>query len=349
MLGFGEVWLAIRSPELARWRSSTVRNSNMKALLRSADAELRRAYFAGLGLALCWASAKYGLPSEAQSLRGGEVRQFAMATSKPSYARLPPSSEGHTSPDLGWHYVGLRRSMACHTKPRACEVAKFDSSQWQRQSPPTLGCRRAPNGILRRTWAGTMLCFGEVWLAIRSPELARWRSSTVRNGNVKALLRSAAAELRRAYYAGLGLALCCASAKYGLPYEAPSLRGGEVRQFAMATSKPSYARLPPSSEGHTSPDLGWHYVGLRRSMACHTKPRACEVAKFDSSQWQRQSPPTLGCRRAPNGILRRTWAGTMLCFGEVWLAIRSPELARWRSSTVRNGNVKALLRSAAAE
>jgi hypothetical protein len=30
------------------------------ALLRSADAELRRAYFAGLGLALCWASAKYG-------------------------------------------------------------------------------------------------------------------------------------------------------------------------------------------------------------------------------------------------------------------------------------------------
>jgi hypothetical protein len=38
----------------------TVRNSNVKALLRSADAELRRAYFAGLGLALCWASAKYG-------------------------------------------------------------------------------------------------------------------------------------------------------------------------------------------------------------------------------------------------------------------------------------------------
>ena len=43
------------------------------ALLRSADAELRRAYFAKLGLAVCWASAKYGLPWEAPSLRGGEV------------------------------------------------------------------------------------------------------------------------------------------------------------------------------------------------------------------------------------------------------------------------------------
>src|SRR5260370_17038490 len=100
MLGFGEVWLAIRSPELARWRSSTVRNGNVKALLRSADAELRRAYFAGLGLALCWAPAKYGLPYEAPSLRGGEVRQFAMATSKPSYPRLTPTSHRHPSPPL---------------------------------------------------------------------------------------------------------------------------------------------------------------------------------------------------------------------------------------------------------
>jgi hypothetical protein len=39
---------------------STVRDSNVKALLRSADAELRRAYLAALGLALCWAPAKYG-------------------------------------------------------------------------------------------------------------------------------------------------------------------------------------------------------------------------------------------------------------------------------------------------
>jgi hypothetical protein len=37
-----------------------VANAWGKALLRSADAELRRAYFARLGLALSWASAKYG-------------------------------------------------------------------------------------------------------------------------------------------------------------------------------------------------------------------------------------------------------------------------------------------------
>src|SRR5260370_39910432 len=52
--------------------------------------------------------------------------------------------------------------------------------------------------------------------------------STVRNSNVRALLRSADAELRRAYFASHGLALTGAPAKYGLPYEAPSLRGGEV-------------------------------------------------------------------------------------------------------------------------
>jgi hypothetical protein len=74
MLGFGEVsrdcFLRIGS---GNWEVEDSRSCNVKALLRSADAELRRAYFAGVGLALCWASAKYGLPYEAPSLRGGEV------------------------------------------------------------------------------------------------------------------------------------------------------------------------------------------------------------------------------------------------------------------------------------
>ncbi len=69
--GVWECFLGARLIEVSTgW---TVRNGNVKALLRSADAELRRAYFAGLGLALSWAP------------------------------------------------------------------AKFDSSQWQRESPPTLG------------------------------------------------------------------------------------------------------------------------------------------------------------------------------------------------------------------
>src|SRR5580700_6447560 len=66
-------------------------------------------------------------------------------------------------------------------------------------------------------------------------------------------------------------------------------RGCEAAKFdsSQATSKPSYARLTPSSEGHTSPRIGYDKVyGFRRSVACHTKPRACEAAKY-GQEWIR--------------------------------------------------------------
>src|SRR5258707_2211861 len=65
------------------------------------------------------------------------------------------------------------------------------------------------------------------------------------------------------------------------------------RTFSDSTRWPSFARLTPSFEGHTSPDLGQLYVGLRRSMARHTKPpslRGGEVwAGLDSNQRRRKA------------------------------------------------------------
>src|SRR5428012_20070 len=148
---------------------------------------------------------------------------------KPSFARLTPSYEGHTSP---WYEIvdPQDRSMACHTscppkrgmlsgphgpKERSRKPPSLRGGDRKNRSPPSLGWRRATKGILR---PGTRLLTRktEVWLAIRlvrrsvgccqdrmdlKSEVGSRRACEGATEKTEALLRSADAELRRAYFA----------------------------------------------------------------------------------------------------------------------------------------------------
>jgi hypothetical protein len=123
---------------------------------------------------------------------------------------------------------------------------------------------------------------------------ARKRNSRVdpnEPGNCgKALLRSANAELRRAYFALRWVERTVGKVDNGLPYDLSDEAGvasmsvrqlsgvGSHRAYEAAKKaqrsderRPSYARLTPSYEGHTSPQS--RVIGVPgKSMACHTKP-----------------------------------------------------------------------------
>ncbi len=101
--------------------------------------------------------------------------------------------------------------------------------------------------------------------------------STVRNGNVKALLRSADAELRRAYFARLGYDKIYDFGEVWLAIRSPEL--ARRRTFPDSTRWPSFARLTPSFEGHTSPLFG----RVRQGLAKYGLPyEAAELARWRS-------------------------------------------------------------------
>src|SRR5258707_15219074 len=114
------------------------------------------------------------------------------------------------------------------------------------------------------------------------------------------------------------------------------------RTFPDSTRWPSFARLTPSFEGHTSPALGQPYVGLRRSMARHTKLpslRGGEVwAGLDSNQRRRKASrftvcPVWPLRYLPS-FVRAIHIGSHLAACN-WPQLRVRKVMRRRSASAK--------------